>query len=174
MFGLQKELSFLELAAPILGFSREKTAVMRDLIIEDQSEFSTKLWEKVIAKLAKTIFTDVAHKDFTDGSESKTASTRRDKSKNVIKGQIANVSGKTGWIRVACFNNHKNMIDFFLLPPDHECTAYFTAATGTKGTIKFTYNRKLDTYSNNLEKYRVRNVQACCVQMRSIARRKKA
>lgn len=173
MFGLQKELSFLELAAPILGFSREKTAVMRELIIEDQSEFSARLWEKVIAKLAKTVFTDVAHKDFADGTESKTASTRIG-SKNAIHGQVSNVSGKTGWIRVACFNNHKNMIDFFLLPPDHECAVYFNPASGQRGSIKFTYNRKLDTYSNKLEKYRVRNVQSCCVQMRSISRRKKA
>ncbi|CAB4162611.1 hypothetical protein UFOVP787_71 [uncultured Caudovirales phage] len=173
MFNLQKELSFLELTGHLLGFSDQKIAVMRELITEDQSEFSARLWEKTIAKLAKTKFTDVAHKDFSDGTESKTASTRRDV-KGKIQGQISNVSGKTGWIRVACFNNYKNVIDFFLLPPDHDCKSYFSPANGDRGSIKFTYNRKEDTYSNYLEKYRVKNAKAACVQMRSLSRRKGA
>ena len=165
MINIEKEFAFLDLAAEVLKISKQERAFIRQWINRGH-EFSSKLWEEMIQKLAKTKFTDVAHMDFADGTESKSACTRLDANKGGIVGQITNVDGKTGWIRVACYNNWKKTIDFFLLPPNHTVKAYFSAATGNRGHIKFSYNRSADTYSNNLELYRVKLVKDVCKQKR--------
>lgn len=169
MINKDKELAFLDLAADILKYSRTERAFIREWINKGH-EFSSRIWEEIIEKLAKTKFTDVAHMDFTDGTEAKTGCTRthmhKIKHHTNICGQITNVAGKIGFIRVACYNNWTQNIDFFVLPPNHTAKAYYSKATGNQGCIKFSYNRSNDTYSNNLETYRVKSVTDCCKPLR--------
>lgn len=168
MINVEKELAFLDLATDILKYTRSERAFIREWINKGH-EFSGRIWEELIEKLARTKFNDTAHMDFTDGTEAKTASTRLYKKKEGstgIVGQITNVAGKTGYIRVACYNNHSKKIDFFVLPPNHDVTIRLTKSQGNKGCIQFSYSRKDDTYSANLEKYRVKNIKECCKQFR--------
>jgi len=160
MINIDKELAFLDLAVDVLKFSRGKRAFIREMILEYNQELSPKFWEKVIEKIGKIKYIDDHYMDFSDGSEAKTSSTFI--SKSGVKGNISNVSGKTGHIRVACYNTWKKNIDYFLMPTNHKCTVSYTKSRGNKGNIHFSYNRTLDTYSNNLDKYRVKNIKEVC------------
>jgi hypothetical protein len=158
MIVLDKEFAFIDLAADVLKLSRTERGYMRKFAREFENDFSGKLWERIIARIANVECTDVAYKDFSDGTEAKTASTREyidSKGDGRICGQISNCEGKTGWIRAACYNSYKGDIDYFLIPPHHNCT--FDA-----GMIRFSYNRTKDTYSNGLEQYRVSSVYDVC------------
>lgn len=163
-----KEIAFVELAAVSLKMPLQKRMFFMELVDDFASEFSGKLWEKIISHKLKVKCTDVAGCDFSDGSEAKTGSTRTTySSKNGKKypgtsGQISNLSGKTGYIRVAIYNHVKNSIDYFLLPPKHKVKCYFAEATGNQGCAKFSYNSTEDTYSNNLELYRVKGLKEVC------------
>lgn len=166
MIVLDKEYAFIDLAADLLGLSRTERGYMRKFARDFENDFSGKLWERIIARIANIECTDVAYKDFCDGSEAKSASTREyinSKGHSRICGQITNCKGKTGWIRVACYNNHKEDIDYFLIPPDHECTF------DNYKKIRFNYNRTLDTYSNSLEQYRVASVYEACKKVKKMA-----
>jgi len=160
MINIDKELAFLDLAVDVLKFSRGKRAFIREMILEYNQELSAKFWEKIIEKIGKIKYKDNHHMDFSDGSEAKTSSASL--SRGRVSGKITNVSNKTGYIRVACYNFWKKNIDYFLLPPKHKCKMLFSEATGNRGSIYFSYNRTLDTYSNNLDKYRVKNIKEVC------------
>lgn len=162
---VEKELAFIDLAADVLKISAQERAFMRKWV-DLGHEYSSRLWELIIQHKAETKFEDVAHQDFHDGSEAKSASTRLNAAGNAIVGQISNVTGKTGYIRVACYNNWKKKIDFFLLPPNHNCTAYFSEAAGNRGSIRFSYSRRTNRYSNYLEWYRVHSLQDVCKKIK--------
>lgn len=163
-----KEIAFVELAADVLKMSRQEKLFFIRLVDEYNSEFSGKLWEKIISKVGNIKLVDAAGSDFSDGSEAKTScASKQPEQKNGktyyrIKGAITNLAGKLGWIRVAIYNYHKNDIDFFLLPPGHKVKCHFTESSGNRGKAPYTYNRQNDTYSNNLELYRVRNLKEVC------------
>lgn len=162
MIVMDKEYAFIDLAADVLKISRSERSYMRKFVRDFENDFSGKLWERIISRLAGIKCTDVAYKDFSDGSEAKTASTREytdSKGYTTICGQISNCQGKKGWIRVACYNSHKSDIDFFLIPPKHKCKF-------DGGMIRFNYNRTKDTYSNSLEDYRVASIFQACKKLR--------
>lgn len=165
----EKEIAFVELAADALKLPLQKRMFLIELVNDFASEFSGKLWEKIIERKARLKAIDAAGYDFSDGSEAKTGCTwitysmkSNGKRYPNISGNITNLHGKTGYVRVAIYNNVKKSIDYFLLPPGHKVKCYFTASSGTKGTAKFSYNTKEDTYSNNLELYRVKNLKEAC------------
>ena len=167
-----KEIAFVELAADTLKLPLQKRMFFMELVDDFASEFSGKLWEKIISHKARLKSIDAAGYDFSDGSEAKTGSTymnAKHKNGNTYYapiGQITNLDGKPGYVRVAIYNHIKNNIDFFLLPPKHKVKCYFSKAAGTRGTAKFSYSRVNDTYSNNLELYRVRNLQEVCKKIK--------
>jgi hypothetical protein len=169
----EKEIAFVELASDALKLPLQKRMFFMELVDEFASEFSGKIWEKIISKKAGIKFVDEAGRDFSDGSEAKTGSTytkyttKNGKKYPSTKGAITNLHGKTGYIRVAIYNHVKKSIDYFLLPPGHKVKCYFTASNGNQGSGQFSYNISEDTYSNNLELYRVKNLKEVCRKFRA-------
>jgi hypothetical protein len=163
-FVLDKELAFLTIAADVLKLPEIEVNILRKYIVEDNHEFSSKLWERIVCKVGKFKFVDGFGFDNSDKSESKTGSTRvviNHRYYESVVGQITNVTGKIGHIRAAVYNVHKKCIDYFLIPPDFDCN-FYTSEKCPQGSIKFSYNRRNDSYANSLEKYRVENLKEVC------------
>ena len=59
MINVEKELAFLDLAADILKYTRSERAFIREWINKGH-EFSGRIWEELIEKLARTKFNDTA------------------------------------------------------------------------------------------------------------------
>jgi hypothetical protein len=156
-----KERAFVELASKTLKWSDEKKAIYLELV-EDGLQLSGNLWEKIISKLAKTKIVDARGSDFADLSEAKTGITRKYSCGG--RGMVTNMGGKFGWIRVAIYNECKDSIDFFLLPPKHLVKVYYTKYNGSKGHSSYSYGITNDNYGNNMQKYRVKNVKAVCAR----------
>lgn len=159
-----KELAFVELASKELGFTRAEKKHMINLANRG-CILSPQLWEMVVEKVSGLKFVDRSGYDFDDGSEAKTGSCTVQMQKStgydMVKGQITNVSGKNGYIRVALYNDWTNRIDFFLLPPGYGCSSY-THEKCPQAQIKFSYSRRNDSYSNGLEIYRVYDLKDVC------------
>lgn len=162
---LDKEISFVDLASTYLSYSPDEINTLIKLV-ERGAEISPHLWEMIVEQESGIKFVNKDGYDFEDFTEAKTGSlTVRKNSKRVYsKGQITNVSGKIGHMRVAIWNELKNSIDFFLIPPNHYCTTYTSPAT-PRASIQFSYHKKNDTYSNNLELYRVKLLNEVCVKV---------
>lgn len=165
MFIIGKELAFVNLAAKHLGFTKTEKKHMINLVNRG-CILSPQLWEMIVENVSGLKFVDKNGYDFEDGSEAKTGSCTLQLKKSTgyyaVKGQITNVSGKDGVIRAALYNDWSKKIDFFLLPPGYLCKSYAYEKC-PQASIKFSYSRKNDTYSNGLEDYRVFFVEDVCV-----------
>jgi len=107
-----------------------------------------------------------------DLSDSKTASC----SKRVVTnksggtsisytGKITSVETKLGALRCTVFNEYKNCLDFFLIP--HGYIKFMAKDLGGKKgqgkkVIPYSYHTTRDTYSNNMEDFRVATFNDIC------------
>jgi hypothetical protein len=95
------------------------------------------------------------HKDFTDGSESKTASVRKTaygKQVNSFVGVITNISSragilKTGKVRTVIFNPHTRNLHYFLIPGENLKSITTVDSTTGFGKIKFSYNKRKNVFT---------------------------
>lgn len=161
---LNKEIAFVHLASIFLDYTENEVQTLLKLV-ERGAEISPHLWEMVIESFSGIKFVNKGGYDFEDFSEAKTGSmTIRYNSAsgyNSNKGQITNVSGKIGFMRVAIWNECTDQIDFFLIPPNHCCTTY-SCKSSPQASIQFSYSKRNGTYSNNLETYRVSSLKEVC------------
>lgn len=114
----------------------------------------------------------LAHDFVEDGSDCKTSTC----SKNVrptksggtsisYTGKITSVETKIGALRCTVYNEYKNSLDFFLIP--HEYIKFMASDLGGKKgkgkkVINFSYHTTRDTYSNNMEEFRVATFKDIC------------
>ena len=158
---LDKEIAFVNLASKYLSYD---TNTLTELVLGG-AEISPHLWEKIIEKVGNIKFVNKHGYDFEDFSEAKTGSmtlgTDWRTGYSTKKGRITNAENKIGYMRVAIWNEYKNSIDYFLLPPDHLCTSY-SAKSCPQGSIKFNYSVNHDRYSNCLDDYRVFTLEDVC------------
>lgn len=164
MIILDKELAFLQLAFEHLKFSPSEQKTMHTLV-ERGCILSPQLWEMIVEKLGGLKFINEHGYDFNDFTEAKTGSCnwKFDSARGTdsITGQITNVGGKIGHLRAAVYNVYTKKIDFFLLPPNHYCSTY-SSNSNKQESLKFSYSRYRDTYSNMLEHYRVKDIHEVC------------
>jgi hypothetical protein len=144
--------------------------LMRDVICEYHPEFrrskdlrryglqhSTifnveRLIEESLAALGPYEFIDAAHADFSDGSDSKTASIRENPTmpgRNTHRGEISGVETagggqKYGALRCTIYNPHKDTLKFYYLPRHFWSSNITIHPTSLVGKIMYTYNRVHD------------------------------
>lgn len=161
---IRKELAFLDLAAKHLDYTHLEIEAYRKLISHG-GVISPQIWQMIVEKYSNSKFVDEDGYDFEDFTEAKTGSVSLgwDKKKDCStrNGRITNVKKKIGYMRVAVWNDCSRFIDYFLIPPDHDCKSYSSAANPA-GAIQFVYAETKDTYSNGLEKYRCYDVEYVC------------
>lgn len=149
-------------------------ALVRDVIIQYHPEFQTPQMRKLALRkpevfnvtflieeaLAYTSgmydFINGEHEDFTDGSDSKTASISVNpvkKGSNSYRGEISGVGQigrevklKNGALRITMWNPHVNKTEYYYIPKDKwsNLNINFHPSTG-KGRIFYTYNKKTNT-----------------------------
>ena len=105
-----------------------------------------------------------------DLSDSKTAScmkrvaTKSGGTYISYSGKIAGVETKLGALRCTVYNEYKNSLDFFLIP--HEYIKFMAKSMGGKNSHKmgifYSYNITHDSYSNNMEEFRVATFKDIC------------
>jgi len=161
---LKKEICFLELAKKHLDYSENEISTLLKLV-ERGAEISPHLWEMIIEKVGNIKFVNKHGYDFEDFSEAKTGSltlgVNRITGYDTKKGRITNAENKVGYMRVAIWNQCKDSIDYFLIPPDHFCNSYSSKAC-PQGAITFSYSINHDRYSNSLDDYRVYYLEDVC------------
>ncbi len=118
------------------------------------------LIEECFAHLGKYSYTDTAHCDYSDGSDSKTASIRTiPAAGNSYRGEISGVSTsggglKQGSLRCVIYNPHTDSLMYYLLPKSWWSRNLTLHPTTGAGKIIFTYNKTKDTIPR-FEQYRV-------------------
>lgn len=148
----------------------KQLVLMRDLICKHHPEFVNtpalrryglkhssifnveRLVEECLAKVGRYKFIDAAHADFSDGSDSKTASIREapqrlDSISHI--GQITNVvtaagGFKAGALRCTVYNPHQDRLDYYFLPRAVWSEMVTYNATSGIGKISYNYNRVSD------------------------------
>jgi hypothetical protein len=107
-----------------------------------------------------------SYRDFEDNSDAKTSSCSLYLIKRTYKGMIGSAEHKIGYIRAAIYNEWKDDIDFFLIPPptsrDNICSYNY------QGNICYSWNMLTEKYSNGLENYRKKTLKEVCVNINSI------
>jgi len=111
-----------------------------------------RLIEESLAAVGPYKFIDGDHCDFTDGSDSKTASIRVNPSKpgrNTHIGEIAGVETagggrKEGALRCSIYNPHKDELRFYFLPKRMWSNHITLHPTSGIGKIVYSYNRVHD------------------------------
>jgi hypothetical protein len=109
--------------------------------------------------------------DFGDGSDAKTATitwrtrrTRTSHSYTCNKGQIQNVGGKCGDLRIVVYDEPNECLHYFLIPAKL-VTAYSTNGSirGTLRlkTIQISYNKEIDSFGR-LDRFRVKSFKDIC------------
>jgi hypothetical protein len=160
---LRKEFAFLSLVAQYLDYTDAEIKAYEKLITHG-AEIAPQFWQMIIEKLSGSKFVDANGYDFADFSEAKTGSVtmgfNHNKGYATRNGRITNAKKKIGYMRVAVWNECVHRLDYFLLPPDHDCKSYSCTANPV-GAIHFGYAETKDTYSNGLEKYRS-NIENVC------------
>jgi len=111
-----------------------------------------RLIEESLAAVGPYKFIDGDHCDFTDGSDSKTASIRVNPSvpgRNTHVGEISGVETagggrKEGALRCTIYNPHKDELRFYFLPKRMWNNHITLHPTSGVGKIMYTYNRVHD------------------------------
>lgn len=112
------------------------------------------LVEECFAAIGDYSLSRVAHRDFTDGSDSKTCSIRTSNRYNhntfeVRIKSVRSVGGilKDGALRVTIYNPHNESLRYYYLPKDVWSTWNISANGGSqadRGNLRATYNLALD------------------------------
>ncbi len=161
---LDKEKAFVEIASKYLDFTNAEKKHMINLVNRG-CVLSPQLWEMIVEKVSGLEFVDQSGYDYSDLSEAKTGSCtvrfQATTGYDQVAGQITNIGDKQGVIRTALYNDWTKKIDFFLIPTNHSCTTYTTKKC-PQASLKFSYNRYRDEYSNGLERYRKKNLEEVC------------
>ena len=149
--------------------------LMRDLITQHHPEFLNnpsltayalqrpdlfnveRLVEEALAHVGGYEFLDADGYDFSDYSDSKTA-TVADYDRVLA---IGSVECKIGALRITAYNPHKDSLDYFFLPKTavarHREVSY--GKSEHKQRLRATWNEAQDHY-NKFERYRVRTFEA--------------
>lgn len=160
-------------------YNTKEYVIMRDIICKHHPEFAdckalrtyglkhsdifnvTKLVEQTLAHLGNyNLLEDDSHADFSDGTDSKTASIRINPTKpnaNTHAGEISGVtsiagSQKAGDLRCTIFNPHTDSVRCYYLPKRMWRNNITYHPTSGVGKIVYTYNTYKDTISK-LEGY---------------------
>ena len=121
------------------------------------------LVEQSFAHVGKYNHTDAAHCDYSDGSDSKTASIRSvnaiGRKRNSYRGEISGVvtaggGAKNGGLRCVIYNPHRETLMYYYLPKSWWKDRVTRHPTSGVGKIVFSYNAKTDTIPQ-FEQYRV-------------------
>ena len=122
----------------------------------------TRLVEESLAAIGGYKFIDSDHSDFDDGSDSKTASIRKNSKTsggNSFLGEISAVSSaagilKEGALRCTIYNPHEDGLRYYFLPKDMWREHITLHPTSGLGKIIFSYN-KLKNSIKLLDDYRL-------------------
>lgn len=139
---------------------------MRDVIVKYHPAFNTsrdlqryglanpeifnveRLVEESLAAVGGYEFIDADHADFSDGTDSKTASIRErptQPGRNTFMGEITGVETaaggqKSGALRCTIYNPHKDSLKFYYLPKYWWRDHILYHPTSGIGKIRYTYN----------------------------------
>jgi hypothetical protein len=133
---------------------------LRKAALQNPEMFNTSmLVEYALAFASQGMYTVTggAHSDFSDGTEAKTGSIRRN-GPSGWSGEISGVSRagrlKSGALRCVIYNSYKNELMYYFLPKEFWMNLVNTHSTNKMGRIQFSYNRYYDSipkldYGNN-------------------------
>lgn len=133
--------------------------------LEHYYMFNTEsLIEESLAAIGPYTFINAAHCDFSDGSDSKTASVYpklNKKSRSMYSGAIKNVVSsygtlKIGALRVIIYNPIKNRLDYYFLPASFWQTLKMSSNGNNTKKLDFSYNSKKD-YIPKFADYQVKS-----------------
>jgi hypothetical protein len=143
-------------------FRRSK--YMREYALNNPMIFNVeRLIEESFAAVGPYSFIDAAHADFSDGTDSKTASIRENPSKqgsNTYRGEITGVETagggqKIGSLRCTIFNPHTDSLMYYFLPKCMWSQNITIHPSSGVGKVVYSYNRihdeiiKFDGYRLN-------------------------
>ena len=130
-----------------------KSEVLRNWGMEDPDIFNVeRLVEQCLAAVGPYDLIDEAHADFSDGSDSKTASIRVSAAAPgsiCYRGEISGVEAagggrKAGALRCTIYNPHKDELKFYFLPKSVWSQSITIHPTSLRGKIVYTYNKYHD------------------------------
>jgi hypothetical protein len=130
-----------------------KSKTLRDMGMEDPDIFNVeRLVEQCLAAVGTYDLIDEAHADFSDGSDSKTASIRVNPQRPGSICHYGEISGvetasggrKLGALRCTIYNPHKDELKFYFLPKSVWSRSITIHPTSQIGKIMYTYNRYHD------------------------------
>jgi hypothetical protein len=129
--------------------SRDRSA---DIIANPLDYKIERLVEQALAAVGKYDWIDSEHADFSDGSDSKTASIRVNPSSQGSvshTGEVSNVETagggrKIGALRTIIWNPHKGDLRYYFLPKEFWSRNITIHPSSGIGKIVFTYNREKD------------------------------
>lgn len=117
--------------------------------------------EHCLAAVGGYKFVDSDGYDFSDGTEAKTASvggkTKLSPGVNTYRVKVTNVKAKNSYIRAIIYNQHKQDLDYFFIPPNPPTGYSYEPSKGT-ARLLWTWNCKNDSYAA-YEQYRVRSFE---------------
>lgn len=172
-----KDVAFVDLFMKVHPNYKDRPFHEQELIrtMAENGELNTEMMTESMLPLInpKLIRTNQDGMDYVSSdpllnmSDSKTSTcARRDNPQNgvvydVYNGSICGVDNKLGALLVMIYNEYTKKIDFFHIP--HKAYSGFDGKyrpyrvhvkAKCKGTISYSYSRRNDTYSNNLEYWR--------------------
>ena len=130
-----------------------KSKALRDIGMEDPDIFNVeRLVEQCLAAVGPYDLIDAAHADFSDGSDSKTASIRVNPERPGCASHGGEITGvetsgggrKAGALRCTIYNPHKDEVKFYFLPKSVWSQSVTIHPTSLVGKIKYTYNKYHD------------------------------
>lgn len=141
--------------------SRDRSA---DIIANPLDYKVERLVEQTFAAIGNYKWTDGEHADFSDGSDSKTASIRVNPAVTGSishNGEISNVETagggrKLGALRTVIWNPHKGDLRYYFLPKDFWSQYITIHPSSGIGKIIFAYNREKD-YIRKFEGFQASN-----------------
>jgi hypothetical protein len=131
-----------------------KNKKLRKFGLEQPGLFKVeKLVEQSMASLGSYDYIDAAHADFSDGSDSKTASISINpkvigqKSYRGYISSVSNVGGnqKAGALRCVIYNPHKQDLRYYFLPKNFWIDHVIIDCGSGEGRIEYLYNIDKDT-----------------------------
>lgn len=129
----------------------QKGSSLRKYALKRPESFNVELLvEEALATQGHYALVSQAHADFSDGSDSKTASIRAvARSGNIHSGAITGVAGpggvsKVGALRCTIYNPVKQDLRFYFLPKSMWQNHMYHSKLINRSRIDFTYNARLD------------------------------